>query len=135
MVKYKKEVINVGITKTKIGEKDGKEVFLFTMDNGNGLSAEVLSYGGIIKRLVYKGTDVVLGRDTLEEYYDNNGYFGALIGRNSNRIENSEFELSGKVYKLYNNDGRIVKNKGEEHVGDRDRGSGSCRSDGCLQIA
>lgn len=29
-----------------------------------------------------------------------------MIGRNSNRIENSEFELNGKVYKLYPNDGR-----------------------------
>lgn len=113
MVKYKKEVINVSITRTKIGEKNGNEIFLFTMDNDNGLCAEVLSYGGIIKRLVYKGTDVVLGRDTLEEYYDNNGYFGALIGRNSNRIEGAEFSLSGKKYTLCANDGRNNLHGGE----------------------
>lgn len=96
----------MSIIKKKEGIIDGKEVFLFTLDNGNGLYAQILNYGGIIKSLVYKGTDVVLGRDDLEDYLDNDGYFGAIIGRNSNRIENSEFELSGKIYKLFNNDGR-----------------------------
>ena len=96
----------MSITKTKISSIDGNEVFLFILNNENGLVAEIFNYGGIIKSLVYKGIDVVLGRDNLEDYLDNDGYFGALIGRNSNRIENSEFELSGKVYKLFNNDGR-----------------------------
>lgn len=46
---------------------------------------------------------MVLGRDTLEEYLNNKGYFGALIGRNSNRIENAEFELNGEKYTLCKN--------------------------------
>lgn len=47
----------------------------------------------------------MLGRDTIDDYLDNDGYFGSIIGRNSNRIENSEFEINGKVYKLYSNNG------------------------------
>ena len=35
----------------------------------------------------------------------NEGYFAAIIGRNPNRIKKSEFELNGKVYKLFRNDG------------------------------
>lgn len=94
------------ISKKMFGECDLGVVYAFTLKNQNGLTAEILNYGGIIRKLVYKDVDVVLGRDSLEEYLNNDGYFGALIGRNSNRIENSEFSLNGKTYKLLNNDGR-----------------------------
>ena len=96
----------MSIIKKKVGEFNEKEVYEFSLNNNKGLSAQILNYGGIIKRLKYNNIDVVLGRDTFEEYLDNDGYFGAVIGRNSNCIENSEFELNGKIYKLYNNDGR-----------------------------
>ena len=52
---------------TKFGEYDGKEVDSYNLDNRNGLCAEILNYGGIIRKLTYKGIDVVLGRDYLEE--------------------------------------------------------------------
>ncbi len=104
----------MSISKIKFGEKDGMEVFLYTLDNEKGLTAEILNYGGIIRRLVYKGTDMVSGRDTLEEYFLNEGYFGAIIGRNSNRIEGAEFELSEKTYKLYANDGNNNLHGGKE---------------------
>lgn len=96
----------MSITKNKIGEYDNKEVFLYTLDNHNGLVAEIINYGGIIKKLVYNGVDVVLGRDTLEEYLDNDGCFGALIGRNSNRIEDAQFEINTNIYTLAKNNGR-----------------------------
>ena len=68
------------IKKEFYGETQGKEVSLFTLDNGRGLTAEIINYGGILKSLTYKGVDVVLGRDTLEQYLNNEGCFGALIG-------------------------------------------------------
>ena len=96
----------MSIKKELFGSVGGKEVYLFTLDNGKDLVAEILNYGGIIRRLVYKGTDVALGRETMEDYLDNNGYLGAAVGRNSNRIANSEFELNGITYKLNANDGK-----------------------------
>ncbi len=96
----------MAINKLKFGECGGKDVYAYTLTNKNGLTAEILNYGGIIRKLIYKNVDVLLGRDTMEEYLNNEGYFAALIGRNSNRIEKSEFELNGKTYKLYANDGR-----------------------------
>ena len=96
----------MSISKKEFGIADGKQVYVFTLDNGKGLKVEIINYGGIIKNIFYKNTDVVLGRDTLEEYFTNSGCYGALIGRNSNRIENAEFELNGKTYKLYQNNGR-----------------------------
>lgn len=94
------------ITKEHFGTLDGKEVSLYTLDNGSGLVAKISDCGGIITNLVANGTDVVLGRDTLEDYLTNSGYYGALIGRNSNRIANSEFDLNGKKYSLYANNGK-----------------------------
>lgn len=96
----------MSIKREKMGEVNGIEVYEYTLDNGRGLCAKILNYGGIIRSLVFDGTDVVLGRDSVEEYERNEGYFGALIGRNSNRIENSEFNLNGVEYKLYANDGK-----------------------------
>ena len=87
------------------GTHDNNDVFLFTLDNNNGLTAEITNYGGIIKSLVFDGVDVVLGRNNLEEYLENSGCYGAFIGRNSNRIENAEFELDGKKYTLFKNNG------------------------------
>lgn len=96
----------MSITKCEFGKINGETIYLYKLDNENGLSSEIITYGGIIRTLEYKGHDVVLGRDTIEEYLNNDGCFGALIGRNSNRIENSEFEIDGKLYKLTPNNGR-----------------------------
>jgi len=96
----------MSITKKIFATCENETVYSYTLSNDCEFSAEILNYGGIIRRLVYKGTDVVLGRDSFSEYQNNSGYFGALIGRNSNRIENSEFTLNGKKYKLYPNNGR-----------------------------
>lgn len=50
--------------------------------------------------------DVVLGYDTLSEYENRAGYFGACIGRVGNRIGNAEFALNGVRYELVKNDGK-----------------------------
>jgi len=93
------------IEKIPYGIVGSEEVFLFKMDNGKGLTAEIITYGGIVRTLCYDGVDVVLGRDSLSEYIDNSGCYGALIGRNSNRIANGEFTLNGKKYTLAKNNG------------------------------
>ena len=97
----------MSITTRSFGSINGCEVTAFTLENGN-LKTEIINYGGIIRTLEYMGTDVVLGRDSIEEYLDNNGYYGALIGRNSNRIFNAEFELNGKIYSLAKNDNGVA---------------------------
>lgn len=93
------------IEKREYGRVGEKEVYLYKLDNGKGLSAEIITYGGILRTLTFDGTDVVLGRDSLEEYMNNTGCYGALIGRNSNRIANGEFTLNGVKYTLAKNNG------------------------------
>lgn len=91
--------------------KEGAEVFAFTLSNAGGLTAEIINYGGIITKLLVpdnKGrfTDITLGFDNLDGYLKGHPYFGAIVGRNANRIEDARFELNGKVYELFINDGK-----------------------------
>ena len=95
----------MSITKKEFGNFEGQTIYEYTISNKN-LTMSVLNYGGIIRTLIYNGVDVVLGRDSLEEYLQNSGCFGVIVGRNSNRLENSEFILNGKLYKLNPNNGR-----------------------------
>ena len=101
----------MSITTKQFGKLlNGEVATCYCLDNGNGLKAEILDYGCIIKNLYVKDkndnfVDVVLGRDTLAEYGDNEGYFGAVIGRNSNRLANSKFSIGKKNYVLNKNDG------------------------------
>lgn len=102
----------MGIKKEVYGTMPtGEAIHLYTLDNGNGMTAEILNYGGIVKSLYVKDnkgkkTDVVLGRDSLWDYLKNDGYLGALIGRHANRIKKGEFELSGKIYNVGINEGK-----------------------------
>jgi len=90
----------------------GEEVYIFELSNSNGMTVEIINYGGIIVSLNSpdrdgKIDDVVLGYDKLEDYENrNNAYFGAIIGRHANRIEGSVFELNGKEYRLNANEGK-----------------------------
>lgn len=84
--------------------KNGEPVYQYTLTNKKGLKAVILSYGGIVKNLFVNGTDVVLGRDTLEEYLDNDGYYGAAIGRHANRIKCGRFIINDKNYAVGAND-------------------------------
>ncbi len=89
---------------------DGTQVSCWTLTNENGLTAEVLDYGVTIRSIIVPDkngnpVDVVLGYDTLEEYISDDCYLGATIGRFANRIKGASFQLNGKTYELYANNG------------------------------
>ena len=92
------------IEKRFLQKTEKGDIFSYFLDNGKGLKAEILNLGGIVRRLVFYGTDVVLGRDDYQKYFYDPCYFGAIIGRNSNRIENCKFKIDGKEYKNSPND-------------------------------
>ncbi len=90
---------------------NGEEIYSYTLDNEKGVKAEIINYGGIVTSLIVKDkagndVDVVLGRASLDEYLENDGYIGAAIGRHANRIANGEFELRGVKYKVGVNEGK-----------------------------
>lgn len=84
----------------------------YVLKNNAGMEVHVTNFGGIISKVLThdkKGKlgDVVLGFDQTEDYKDNpdHPYFGALIGRFSNRIANGKFTLDGRGYQLTVNNG------------------------------
>jgi len=90
--------------------KDGLYVKLYTLSNANDITVRITNYGGIIVSLLAPDKnglveDIVLGYDTLNQYFDNASHFGAIVGRYANRIANGEFELDGQIYTLPQNDG------------------------------
>ena len=95
--------------------KNGDKVDEYIISNPGGLEVSVLNYGCVIKNLFVPTktgpVDVVVGHDTLADYeadFNSSGSTccGAFVGRYANRIENAEFSLSGKTYKLEANNGR-----------------------------
>ena len=91
------------IKKTYTFEKDGKENEVYTLSNSKGLEVDILTYGGRIIRIWAPDKngvfdDVIVGCKTPEDYYGENPYFGATIGRFGNRIGNSRFTINGVQY-------------------------------------
>src|SRR5882757_7631863 len=89
---------------------DGTPVEIYTLRNAMGMTARIMTYGGIVQSLDVsdqKGNfgDVVLGYDTLDGYLTNSTYFGSLIGRCGNLIAKGHFTLDGKTYTLATNNG------------------------------
>ena len=101
----------MSVKKELFGTLDnGKEVYKYWLENKNGMKASVINYGAILVNLLVpdskgEAKDVVLGYDTLEEYEDNDCFFGAVIGPNANRIGNASFEIDGVKYNVDVNDG------------------------------
>ena len=88
--------------------KKGEEVWELTLDNGT-VSCKIITFGAAVRTLTVPGrggaVDVVLGYDTLAEYEENGGFFGAVVGRYANRIAGGRFALNGREYTLARNDG------------------------------
>lgn len=96
--------------KELFGKAGNEEVFLYTLENSRGMKAVVSNFGALIVRLLVPDqsgsvADVALGYDTLEEYKENDCFFGAVIGPNANRIGKAKYELDGVTYQLDVNDG------------------------------
>lgn len=96
------------ITKRHFGKVGLKDVYKVTLSTDTA-TASIITFGSALQSLTVPSNagnlDVVLGYETLQEYITNDGYLGAICGRNSNRIKKASFELLGKRYNLNANDG------------------------------
>jgi aldose 1-epimerase len=90
--------------------QDGAEVKLITLRNAKGMSAQITTYGAIIKELRAPDrngifTNILLTTDSLQKFQRFGGS-AAVIGRVANRIAGAQFELDGTTYKLAANNGK-----------------------------
>lgn len=86
------------------GEFRGQPVERIWLENGQGLRAAVLTWGGVLQTLTadVDGTPrpLVLGFDDFADYPAKSPYFGATVGRFGNRIGGAAFTLDGVRYEL-----------------------------------
>ena len=90
---------------------DGVMAYQYTIQN-ESLTAVLSDHGATLLRLYVpdeKGNvaDVVLGFDTPDEYTASTTYFGATVGRNSNRVGGASFVLDGRTVTLDPNDNGV----------------------------
>ena len=108
-----------GIQRVEWGMVDDKTVYLYTLDNGQGITAKITNYGALLTELHLpdrngESADVALGFDTLDGYLAGHPYFGCTVGRVANRIANGKFTLDGKEYTLATNIGSNHLHGGEK---------------------
>ena len=89
--------------------QDGSEVKLITLRNSKGMSAQIITYGAIIKELHAPDrngnfTNILLTTDSLQKFQRGFNGAAAVIGRVANRIGGAQFELDGTTYKLAANE-------------------------------
>lgn len=106
------------IRKSYSFEKSGAINDVYTLTNAKGAEVDVLTYGARIIRISVpdrngKFGDVVVGCKKPEDYYDNNPYFGATIGRYGNRIGGAKFSLNGQEYCIEANEGKNTLHGGK----------------------
>lgn len=92
------------------GALDGtREVQAITLGVKGGLQAEVLTFGGILRRLVFPSRGVlrelIITLPDLDAYLRDTTFQGVLVGRVANRISGARFNLNGREYRLTANDG------------------------------
>lgn len=107
----------VKIEKKSFGTlKNGEEVFLYTLTNKNGASADFSTFGATITSIRVpdkngKLVDVTQGYDNVTPYETAPvGHAGGTIGPYANKISDGKFMLDGKEYQLECN-----KDNGKTH--------------------
>jgi len=83
----------------------GETAYLYTLRNSSGMSVTVSDFGGIITNVVVPDkngvfADVVLAHDNFGRYLENPSSFGALIGRNANRINGAKLIIDDVTHFL-----------------------------------
>ncbi|OIJ64032.1 aldose epimerase family protein [Streptomyces mangrovisoli] len=84
---------------------DGRPVQRWRLTSGNGVSADVLTYGGIVAGLRVPDRsgdagDIVLGLSGMERYAEPHPFLGALVGRYANRIAHGAFTLDAEPHRV-----------------------------------
>ncbi len=83
---------------------DGREVMLYTLDSGSGVTAKISTYGAILQQFIIpdrsgESTNILLSYHSLEEALKG-GVFGSVIGRFANRIDKGGFTIDGDFFPL-----------------------------------
>lgn len=98
---------------------DGRTVEGVSLAWPGGLEVRIITLGAAVQALFVpdaagQTADVVLGHDDPRAYLAKRQFFGATIGRFSNRIAGGRFSLDGKDIRIAANEGKNVLHGGPE---------------------
>lgn len=92
---------------------DGRSVWLYTIENRNGVSAGILTRGATLNSFVCPdkngGTgDILMGFDTLASHLATTTYAGEIIGQYANRIAGGAFKIGETQYNVTKNENGVT---------------------------
>ncbi len=101
--------------------RHGEAVSVYTLENKTGAKVRVTDYGATLVSIMVPDKngnlqDVLLGFDNVTGYENHTCYFGAVIGRNGNRIANAQLTINGVCYQLDANDNENNLHSGAKGV-------------------
>lgn len=87
---------------------EGREIRAVTLANGNGMTVRLCNYAATLTDVVVPDRNgdyghVVLGFDSMDQYFGRHPKFGATVGRYANRIRDARICLDGQTYDLDRN--------------------------------
>ena len=105
------------------GRARGRAARLFTLQS-DLLTARITDYAGALVSLEAPDRSgardhIVLGFGDVAGYIDIRGSFGALLGRNANRIADGRIVIDGRVYELSKNENGATLHGGADGFGKR----------------
>lgn len=96
-----------------------RDPVVVTLTNRSGMQITLTNLGAswlsCIVPLASGQRDVVLGSPNIAKQKEQRVYLGATVGRVANRIENAQFSINGKVYKVTNNQGAHCLHGGKDN--------------------
>ncbi|MBQ8028997.1 MAG: galactose mutarotase [Clostridia bacterium] len=92
---------------------DGREVYLYTIENNNGVKAGIITRGATIDSFVCPDKDgkpgnIICGFDNVAGHIASGTYTGNIIGQYANRLAGGKFTIGGKEYNVTKNENEIT---------------------------
>lgn len=100
----------MSVTKTLFDTMpDGREVYLYTIENNNGVSAGIITRGATLQSFCCPDKDgnmgdIIMGFDKVASHIASGTYTGNIIGQYANRICGGKFTVGGKEYQVTRNE-------------------------------
>ncbi len=101
---------------------DGREIYEYTIENRNGVSVSIITYGATMNRIICPDregnmADILVGFDSIEGHIENPGYFcGQTVGQYANRIAGGKFTIGAEEYQVtLNENGKTCLHGGSEY--------------------
>ena len=89
-------------------ESFGERARLFTLENSSGTRLVLTDIGASAVSLVWRGTDILLGWEDPDRYFNGEGCHGATIGRVANRVADSRSFSTEKPMSLSETTGKTT---------------------------